>query len=125
MSSVNAAVAAEDISWRQQKTAHRTATVDVPALQTSTVSRGSVVGLTDTERMQVWQLYWTGGRWTHTDAETKLWQIWDRLLGRGDEGAVVLLITPLADESDAVLSGFATTNLAAIDAALVAARDSR
>ena len=125
VSSVNAAVAAEDISWRQQKTAHRTATVDVPALQTSTVSRGSVVGLTETERMQVWQLYWTGGRWTHTDAETKLWQIWDRLLGRGDEGAVVLLITPLADESDAVLSGFATTNLAAIDAALVAARDSR
>ena len=75
--------------------------------------------------MQVWQLYWIGGRWTHTDTETKLWQIWDRLLGRGDEGAVVLLITPLSSDADAILSGFVKHHLAAIDAALVATRDSR
>ena len=66
-----------------------------------------------------------GGRWTHTDTETKLWQVWDRLLGRGDEGAVVLLITPLADDSDTVLSEFSKANLALIEGALVATRDSR
>lgn len=125
VSSVNSAVAAEDKSWRQQKTGIRPASSALPAFQTATVSRGSVLGFTDTERMRVWQLYWIGGRWTHSDAEAKLWQIWDRLLGRGDEGAVVLLITPLADESDAVLDDFAKTNLAAIHAALVATRDSR
>jgi exosortase A len=125
VSSVNGVVAAEDTAWRQQKTGNRPATVELPALQTSTVTRGSVLGFTDTERMQVWQLYWIGGRWTHSDTETKLWQIWDRLLGRGDEGAVVLLITPLADDADAVLGEFAKGNLAEIDAALVATRDSR
>ena len=125
VSSVNSVVAAEDKAWRQQKTGIRLATSASPALQTATVSRGSVLGLTDTERMQVWQLYWIGGRWTHSDAETKLWQIWDRLLGRGDEGAVVLLITLQTDDSDAVLSDFAGANLTAIHAALIAARDSR
>ena len=125
VSSVNGVVAAEDNSWRQQKTGNRSASLELPALRTSTVSHGSALGFNDTERMQVWQLYWIGGRWTHGDAETKLWQTWGRLLGHGDDGAVVLLMTPQTDDSDAVLSDFAKANLAAIHAALLATRDSR
>ncbi len=125
VSSVNGVVASDDVSWRQQKTHKRPATTQLPAFQTSTVSRGSFLGFAEAERMQVWQAYWVNGRWTHSDAETKLWQVWDRLLARGDEGAVVVLVSSQADDSDSVLSDFANANLPAINAALAAVRDSR
>ncbi len=125
VSSVNGVVGGEDKSWRQQKAGNRPVSLELPAFQTVTVSRGSVLGFTDTERMMVWQLYWIGGRWTHRDAEAKLWQIWDRLLGRGDEGAVVLLITPLSNNADATFDDFGRANFASIEAALFTTRDAR
>lgn len=120
VSSVNGIVAAEDPQWRQQKTGSRPADGLLPALQTATVSRGSALGYTNTEQMQVWQLYWMNGRWTHGDAQTKLWQIWGRLLGRGDDGAVLLLITPRADDAEAVLRAYAQAHLSALNDSLLA-----
>ena len=74
-------------------------------------------------RLRVWQLYWIGGRWTTSDVRAKLWQALDVLLGRGDDGAVVLLATPADTDADAVLEKFARARLPAIGAALAAARD--
>ena len=120
VSSVNGVVASEDPLWRQQKTGSRPTDGLVPALHTATVSRGAGLGYATTEQLRVWQLYWVHGRWTHGDAQTKLWQIWNRLLGRGDDGAVLLLITSRADDAEAVLHAYAQAHLSAINETLLA-----
>lgn len=124
VSSINAIVAPEDPLWRQQYTGPRASDVDLPVLQTATVSRGAVLGYANTEQLRVWQLYWISGRWTHGNASTKLWQLWNRVAGRGGDGAVVLLITPQADDAEVVLREYARAHLTAIDAVLTAAQKS-
>ncbi len=64
-------------------------------------------------RLRVWQVYWAGGHFTATDARAKLYQAGSRLLGRGDDGAVVFFYTPeLAQgNTDEVLGPFAAEYL--------------
>ena len=63
--------------------------------------------------MRVWQLYWVDGQWLVSDAAAKLHGAFSRLMGRGDDSAVILLS---ADDSspaaaDAALARFVASGL--------------
>ncbi|MPZ45996.1 MAG: exosortase A [Betaproteobacteria bacterium] len=46
-----------------------------------------------------WHWYWAGGRWSALPEEVKLRQAFDRLAGRGDDAAVVVLYAPPGSSS--------------------------
>jgi EpsI family protein len=81
------------------------------------------------QRLRTWQVYWIGGRYMTSDVLARLELAVNRLLGRGDDGAVLFLSTPLPEEgpraADATLARFLVPNLPALTARLQAARDSR
>jgi exosortase A len=66
----------------------------------------------------VWQVYWIDGRFTASDQLAKIYSALYRLLGRGDESAVVILYASQEQPGGAepALRAFANGNLAAIDA---------
>ena len=73
------------------------------------------------KRLLVWHWYWVGGTHTTNPVQAKLLQARNRLLGRGDDGAVVMLSTAVPENLDAaraMLARFAADALPAIDASL-------
>ena len=75
-------------------------------------------------RLRVWQVYWVARAWTTSDARAKLALAADKLMGRGDDGAVVLIYTPLnsgaaPETADKVLRAFVEQHMDALQQALV------
>lgn len=74
----------------------------------------------------VWHWLRVGARATANNYEGKLWQAWQKLLVQGDDGAAIMVATPLqpknADAARAVLRNFLQGQLNTIDAAYDAAR---
>ena len=73
---------------------------------------------------RVWQLYWIDGQWVVSDVAGKLRGAVSRLMGRGDDSAVLLIS---ADDSnpaaaEATLARFVSTGLPAVRAMLDALR---
>ena len=79
------------------------------------------------EQLTAWRSYWVDGRWVVGDAAAKLAGAYARLLGRGDDGAVLVLWTDNAsqDEARALLEKFVRENLSAIETLLAQTRDQR
>lgn len=75
--------------------------------------------------LRVWQVYWVGGVLTASDYRAKLLGATDRLLGHGDDAAVVVLYArdEPAGNGDTALKAFVRANLGAIVARLRATRD--
>ena len=97
------------------------------AVRTATLRGSAAPGAAATPRLRVWQFYWVGGQLTTSDARAKLRLALMKLSGQGDDGAVVLLYTPMADdkqtsEPDSLLADFSRDNLGAVVAALNATR---
>lgn len=69
---------------------------------------------------EVWQTYWAGDRLTASDARAKLWTAWSQLLGRGDDGAAILIHAD--GEHVAALDSFAAVIVPAIVPTLERAR---
>ena len=86
--------------------------------------RAAFDGLIPQERIVVWQLYWINGSITSSDYVAKAYSAFHRLIGRGDDAAVILLFASQDNTAGAqgVLESFAQTNLAAIDALLAKTR---
>jgi EpsI family protein len=122
VSSMHGVLSNEGRTWRALSTGVRSPSQGLPAFSTTVVSEGLSPSLSATRRERVWQAYWLNGRWIVRPAEAKLWQALDRLLGRGDGGAVLLFVTPMSDSADAILEEFTRANLADIGRALDAAR---
>ena len=84
-------------------------------------------------RLRVWQRYWIAGTPHTSDARAKLQLAFNRLLGRGDDGAVLLLHTALPPQAtpeaqaaaDALLASFLQDHQPLIEARLQAALQSR
>jgi exosortase A len=76
-------------------------------------------------RLHVWRVYWVNGRWIDGDIAARLYGGLMRMLGRGDESAVMVIYARQGEghEPDRLLQGFLDANLPSIEAALVAARD--
>ncbi len=99
------------------------------ALRTA-VLRAADVSSVGAPRLRVWQLYWVAGRTTTSDVQAKLLLAVNRLLGRGDDAAVLLLYLPLApgvptEAADALLAEHVQAHLPAFRQALQAAQAGR
>lgn len=125
VSSINNVVATDDPHWTATEAGLRPAAGDLPALRTTSLRRGGVLENAPAARLRVWRLYWVGGRWATSDTRVKLWQAVDRLAGRGDDGAVVLIATVATEDADAVLEKFSRAALPSIGPSLAAVRDTR
>jgi len=87
----------------------------------------------DAPRLRVWQRYWIAGTPHTSDARAKLQLAFNRLLGRGDDGAVLLLYTALPPQgteedlaaADALLGRFIHAHQPLLEARLQAALQSR
>lgn len=78
-------------------------------------------------RLKVWRWYWINGKLTANDVEAKLHTALSRLLGHGDDSAVVILYTPLEQTGgpEATLQAFAGDALQNIAMLLQQTRDQR
>ena len=81
-------------------------------------------GLANDGRLTVWQIYWINGTLTSSDYLAKVYSAVQRLMGRGDNSAVIVLYTPKAQAGgdEAVLESFMVANYDAINALLLKAR---
>jgi EpsI family protein len=79
----------------------------------------------DATALVVRQVYWIGGRFEADDARAKAWGAWSRLLGRGDDGAVVIAFAPerSAGDADSALDAMLREHLPAIEQQLLRTRD--
>ena len=70
--------------------------------------------------LKLWQVYWVNGRFTSNEYLARAYVALYRLLGRGDDAAMIVLYAPqaAAGEADAALTAFAQANLGAVDALL-------
>jgi exosortase A len=120
--SANALVRMDDPAWIARDTAIRS--VDAsgkPQAWRTTVLRARQ---SDGRNAAIWQVYWVNGRFTPDELTARAEIAWGKLLGRGDDAAVVMLYAPATD-TDATLEAFARANLAPIEALLQKTRDSR
>jgi exosortase A len=120
VSSDNALVRNSDPRWK--KTLSGAATIAINGSSFG-VRTGELRTMADA-RLSVWQWYWVGGRQTSSDYLAKAYTAFDRLIGKGDDSAVVIVYTAVEKgDPDAVLRGFAATALPAIENVLRKARD--
>jgi len=76
-------------------------------------------------RLLVWHWYWIAGRVTSNDYVAKVWLVLAKLAGRGDDSAVVMLETPVAEDgrtlAEQTLTAFTRDMGSALDYTLAAA----
>ena len=70
--------------------------------------------------LTLWQVYWVNGRFTSNEYLARAYVALYRLLGRGDDAAMVVLYArqAAAGEADAALTAFVLANLGAVDTLL-------
>ena len=97
----------------------RLATFRTAELRTAAVS-----GAASGSRLAVWQIYWINGTLTSSDYLAKVYSAVQRLTGRGDNSAAIIVYTPKDQPggADAALESFLAANYDAINALLLNAR---
>ena len=128
--SENALVTSKDRQWAQ--TASRSHTLDVAGtpveFRTAHLRGSPSPDWPADKRLVVWQTYWINGTLTASDARAKALGALHRLLGGGDDAAVVIVYAPEAEgegRAKAAIEDFLRTNLASIQAQLGRTRESR
>ena len=116
VSSDNVLVKTSDKVWLRVAGGSRELASGGQPVKASTAELRNVAG----QRLAVWQWYWIGGRLTSSDHLAKLWQAVHRLLGEGDDSAVVILYAPKEDQ--AALADFAAGAMGSVERTLQAAR---
>jgi EpsI family protein len=130
VTSTNNLVDAEEHgAWAQTESGGTAISTPTGSLKLRTADlRGSAEpGSPSAQRLRVWHVYWIGGHYTTSDAVARLRLAVNRLMGQGDDAAVVFFYTSMngtagAVAADAVLTGFANSALPALDALLAGAR---
>ncbi len=129
VSSSNVLVRSKDEAWTQVSSGVATATLNG---ETVTVQRAQLRGSgsvlhADVQRLVAWQFFWVDGRFTASPAKAKLWGAWQKLKGQGDDGAIVVVYTPVhtdashdggQEQTEVVLQKFVRDHGAALSAAL-------
>jgi EpsI family protein len=123
VSSTNVLVVSNNPHWAQVASASRfTALGDQPvAMRTAELRGPPLAGQGDPNRLLVRQIYWINGTLTANDYLAKFYGVFYRLMGRGDESAVIIVYTP-KDQlggAEAVLDSFLSSNYAAINQLLL------
>jgi EpsI family protein len=123
VSSSNVLVASSDPQWRRVDSGVRQIAFGEQPVQVRTAELRSG----ETSRMVVWQLYWINGYLTSSDYVAKAYTAFSRLLGRGDDSAVIIVYAPkeLSGDADTVLQRFVVPAAAVIESALSRTREMR
>jgi EpsI family protein len=118
--------------WAQTASGGTSLSLPTGALPLRTADlRGSVeLGSSSAQRLRVWHVYWIAGHYTTSDVRARLGLAVNRLLGRGDDAAVLFFYTPVNSAAgaggvvaaDETLGRFVTATLPALDALLAGAR---
>ena len=106
ISSANTLVKSTDHDWVRVANGVRSISIDGQALDVRTAELRASSG----QRLTVWQWYWINGRLTSSDYVAKAYQALSRLMGQGDDAAVIVMYSPkdtAADGNDA-LAAFLT-----------------
>ena len=118
VSSVNALVQSNDPTWAQVSAGTRSMDFAGQPVQVrvAELSGAALLGNRPAARLLVWQIYWINGTWIASDALAKLYGAFYRLLGRGDDAAVVILYAHQGDsgEGEAALTAFVQANIPAL-----------
>jgi exosortase A len=133
VSSENTLVTSKDVSWgRVGGGEARTLLAGRPLAASTATLRQRSAGLNnEAQRLQVWRFYWVNDRFTASDVQAKLLGALGLLLGRGDDGAIVVVYTPLNPQlpeararaaANEVLQDFLQTHDTALQAALEQSR---
>jgi exosortase A len=124
VSSQNLLVASRDHVWAQVGEQVRVA--DLPDRKLSlrtTQLRGLALPSRPEQRLVAWRFYWVGGVLTSSDAWAKVAGAWQRLIGRGDDGAALVIYAPEGTEAEAALEAFLRDNLGRLEQRLARVRD--
>jgi len=123
VSSSNVLVVSKDPQWAQVASGSRMVALGEKQVAVRTAElRGSALTAQANEgRLVVWQIYWINGTMTASDYLAKAYGAFYRLLGRGDDSAVIIVYTPKdqAGGAEAVLESFLSTNYATINELLL------
>ena len=111
VSSQNVLVTSKDPVWAEVTATHRAITFDNQPVTLREAELRQLATNTG-ERLTVWQVYWVNGSLTASNARAKLQGALQRLLGRGDDAAVVVLYTAkgTGDEGAQRLQTFVQAN---------------
>jgi exosortase A len=125
VSSQNMLVGSQDPVWNNVANGKRQVQSPAEAVTMRTAElRGSraVTGPAEI-RLAVRQVYWIDGRLVAGDMQAKAFGALQRLAGRGDDGAVLIIYTKLYDgvDAEAVLDAFVRENMGLLQAQLRAA----
>ncbi len=136
VSSENVLVTSNDSHWARLLTSSTRMALPDQTLTVSEVmlrkQRADLGG--SAPRLLAWRFYWVNGRFTGSDIQAKIQGALSRLTGQGDDGAIVVIYTPLALEgleADALhaakdrLQTFAHFQGASIEAALARVSSTR
>ena len=129
VSSSNVLVTSNDPQWTRATSGSRAITLAGAPTSVRTLElRGN--GLSDTlrgGRLIVWQIYWINGTLTTSDYLAKAYSALYRLIGRGDDSAVIVVYTPKdgVDNPEALLESFMSTNYSTINEMLSKTRASK
>jgi len=130
VSSNNALVKSDDVVWSQVSAQSQPVLIDGATLTVRSAQlrdSGHASGAS-ANRLVAWQLYWVNGTLTSSDQAAKAYAAFYRLLGRGDDAAVVIMYASAdtahaAGGVDAVLGSFMRENIAELKRRLASTRD--
>lgn len=116
VSSNNVLVRSADPEWAKVASSTRTAFVGEQSVAVRTAELRGAAG----QRLIVLQWYWLNGRLTASDHIAKIWMALGRLMGKGDDSAVVIVYAPkeLPEGGEAALEAFAKAAGTTIETAL-------
>ncbi len=112
----------EDKRWRRVVDGRQHVTTGSAAidLRTAELHRRDELGVGGESSVTAWQVYWVGGRFTSSDAVAKASVAIDRLLGRGDDSAELIVYVGGTSPAlaERTLQSFVQDNFGALDAQL-------
>ncbi|WP_296443076.1 exosortase A [Rhodoferax sp. UBA5149] len=119
VSSNNVLVVSRDPRWARVASANRVVTMGGKpvAVRTAELRGAALADHANDGRLVVWQIYWINGTLTSSDYVAKVYSAFYRLMGRGDDSAVIIVYTSKnqAGRAEDVLESFLSANYAVID----------
>ena len=125
VSSSNVLVKSNDTAWTVADEGALQVAVGERSISMKTARLRRPISSSDATRLRVWRTYWVNGRLESADARAKAWGAWQRLLGGGDDGAVLVVYAQEqpGGNADSLLEAFLREHLAAIETQLRKTRD--
>jgi exosortase A len=126
VSSANHPASRDDKRWTVAAQGQQNLQLPAGSVRARTVDLRSDLPMTmvGEQRYRLAYFYWVGGRFEVSDARTKLWQAFDMLRGRGNDGAVVVFATELDDQAGQRLQQTISSTARPLQQALYSARQS-